>query len=182
MLPGRQYLMKINNQSVVATVTDLKYKINVHNFAQEAGKTLTLNEIGVGNLSLAKPVPFDAYKDNRQTGGFVLIDRQSNNTVAAGMLEFSLRRAANVVWQDLEIAKAERASQKHQRPAVLWFTGLSAPASLRSRIWLRNDCLTSVVIHTRWMATMSGTVSTRIWALKTPTGWRISGGSRKFRG
>ncbi|MEL7488113.1 MAG: adenylyl-sulfate kinase, partial [Pseudomonadota bacterium] len=125
MLPGRQYVMKINNQSVVATVTDLKHKVDVHNFSQEAGKTLALNEIGVCNLSLAKPIPFDAYKDNRQTGGFILIDRHSNHTVAAGMLDFSLRRAANVVWQDLEIDQKARAGQKHQTPAVLWFTGLS---------------------------------------------------------
>ncbi|MEM9169320.1 MAG: sulfate adenylyltransferase subunit CysN [Pseudomonadota bacterium] len=125
LLPGRQYLMKVNNDTLPATVTELKYKVNVNNFLHEAGKTLALNEVGVCNLSLAKSIPFDAYKDNRQTGSFILIDRQTNNTVGVGMLEFSLRRAANVVWQDLEVGKIERAGQKLQKPAVLWFTGLS---------------------------------------------------------
>ena len=125
MFPGRQYAMKVNNQMIPATITDLKHKVNVNNFAHEAGKTLELNEVGVCNLSLGKPIPFDAYKENRQTGSFILIDRNTNNTVGVGMLDFSLRRAANVVWQDLEIGKAERAAQKHQKPAVLWFTGLS---------------------------------------------------------
>jgi bifunctional enzyme CysN/CysC len=125
LFPGRSYVMKINNQTVAASITELKHKINVNNFMHEAGKTLELNEIGVCNLSLAKPVPFDPYQDNRQTGSFILIDRHSNTTVGAGMLNFSLRRAANVVWQDLEVGKEARASQKHQKPAVLWFTGLS---------------------------------------------------------
>ena len=125
MFPGRQYAMKVNNQIIPATITDLKHKVNVNNFAQEAGKTLELNEVGVCNLSLGRPVPFDAYKENRQTGSFILIDRNTNNTVGVGMLDFSLRRAANVVWQDLEVGKPERAAQKHQKPAVLWFTGLS---------------------------------------------------------
>ena len=125
MFPGRQYLMKINNQVLPATITDLKHKVNVNNFAQEAGKMLALNEVGVCNLSISKPVPFDPYQDNRDTGSFILIDRNTNNTVGVGMLDFSLRRAANVVWQDLEIGKPERAGQKHQKPAVLWFTGLS---------------------------------------------------------
>ncbi|MEM9495967.1 MAG: sulfate adenylyltransferase subunit CysN [Pseudomonadota bacterium] len=125
LLPGRQYRLKANNQTVAATVTDLKYRVDVNDFSQEAAKTLALNEIGVANLSLAQPIPFDAYKDNRQMGAFILIDRHTNATVGAGMLDFSLRRAANVVWQDLEVGRDERAGQKHQRPAVLWFTGLS---------------------------------------------------------
>ena len=125
LLPGRQYRMKTGNQTVPVTVTDLKNKVNVNNFSREAGKTLGLNEVGVCNLSLGQAIAFDPYTDNRQTGSFILIDRQSNETVGAGMLDFSLRRAANVVWQDLEIGKAERAAQKHQKPAVLWFTGLS---------------------------------------------------------
>ncbi|NHK28898.1 sulfate adenylyltransferase subunit CysN [Parvularcula flava] len=125
MFPGRQYIMKINNQTVPATVTDLKYKVNVNNFAHEAGKSLALNEVGVCNLSLGKPIPFDSYKKNRHTGAFILIDRQTNATIGAGMLDYSLRRAANVVWQDLEVGKVERANLKHQKPAVLWFTGLS---------------------------------------------------------
>jgi len=125
MFPGRQYIMKVNNQTVPATVTDLKYKVNVNNFAHEAGKSLALNEVGVCNLSLGKPIPFDPYTKNRHTGAFILIDRQTNATIGAGMLDYSLRRAANVVWQDLEVGKMERASLKHQKPAILWFTGLS---------------------------------------------------------
>ena len=125
LFPGRQYRMKINNQTVLASVTALKEKVNVNTLASEAGKTLELNEIGICNVSLSQPIAYDAYNQNRQMGGFILIDRQTNETVGAGMLSFSLRRAANVVWQDLEIGKPERAAQKHQRPAVLWFTGLS---------------------------------------------------------
>ena len=125
LFPGRQYRIKTNNQTIHASITTLKHKINVNTLVHEAANTLELNEIGVCNIGLAKPVTFDAYKDNRQLGSFILIDRQSNETVAAGMLDFSLRRAANVVWQELEISKTERAEQKHQRPCVLWFTGLS---------------------------------------------------------
>ena len=125
LFPGRQYIMKVNNETLSATITDLKYKVNVNDFSREAGKTLALNEVGVCNLSLGKPIPFDPYAKNRHTGAFILIDRQTNATIGAGMLDFSLRRAANVVWQDLEVGKAERAGQKHQKPAVLWFTGLS---------------------------------------------------------
>ncbi len=125
MFPGRQYLLKTNNQLVSATITELKHKVDVNNFAHEAGKTLALNEVGVCNISLAKPIAFDPYKDNRHTGSFVLINRQTNETVGVGMLDFSLRRAANVHWQALEVGKPERATQKHQKPAVLWFTGLS---------------------------------------------------------
>ncbi len=125
MFPGRQYILKANNQQTPATVSDLKYKVNINNFSHEAGKTLDLNEVGVCNLALGRSIPFDPYKNNRQTGSFILVDRHTNNTVGVGMLDFSLRRAANVVWQDLEVGKRQRAKQKHQRPAVLWFTGLS---------------------------------------------------------
>lgn len=125
LFPGRQYRLKINNQSVLASVTALKEKVNVNTLASEAGKTLELNEIGVCNISISQPIAFDPYRSNRQMGGFILIDRQTNETVGAGMLGFSLRRADNVVWQDLEIGKPQRAAQKNQKPAVLWFTGLS---------------------------------------------------------
>ena len=125
LFPGRQYRMKINNQSVLASITSLKEKVNVNTLASEAGRTLELNEIGICNISISQPIAFDPYKNNRQMGGFILIDRQTNETVGAGMLGFSLRRADNVVWQDLEISKPQRAAQKNQKPAVLWFTGLS---------------------------------------------------------
>ena len=125
LLPGRQYRLKTGNKTVGASVTKLKHRIDVNDFSEEAAKILELNEVGECNISLAQPIAFDPYADNRRTGSFILIDRQTNETVAAGMLDYSLRRAANVVWQDLEIGREERAAQKHQRQAVLWFTGLS---------------------------------------------------------
>jgi bifunctional enzyme CysN/CysC len=125
LLPGRQYILQTNNASTRCTVSDLKYKINVNSLSHEAGKTLTLNEVGVCNLALGKPIAFDPYKDVRPTGSFILIDRQTNATIAMGMIDFSLRRADNVVWQELDVDRTARASAKHQRPAMLWFTGLS---------------------------------------------------------
>lgn len=125
LLPGREYLLKTTNKTVRASITHLKCKVNVNDFSHEAGKTMELNEVGICNLSLGQAIAFDSFKDNRETGSFILIDRQSNETVGAGMLDFSLRRASNVVWQDLEVGKSQRSAQKHQKPAVLWFTGLS---------------------------------------------------------
>ena len=125
LLPGRQYRLKTGNKTVGASVTKLKYRIDVNDFSHDPAKVLNLNEVGVCNLSLAQPVAFDPYADNKRTGSFILIDRQTNETVAAGMIDFSLRRAANVVWQELKVGRDERATLKHQRPAVLWFTGLS---------------------------------------------------------
>ncbi len=125
MLPGRQYLFKTANNTVPGQVSKLKHKIDVNTLAEKPGKTLALNEIAAVNLNLSAPIAFDPYKENRQTGSFVVIDRQTNATVGAGMIDFSLRRAANVVWQDLEVGREERAALKHQRPAMLWFTGLS---------------------------------------------------------
>ncbi len=125
LFPGRQYLLKTTNKTVPASVTNLKHKVNVNDLSEEAGKTLELNEVGVVTLSLGAPIAFDAYNDNRMTGSFILIDRHTNATVGVGMLDYSLRRASNVVWQDLNITKAERAEMKNQKPAVLWFTGLS---------------------------------------------------------
>ncbi len=125
LLPGRQYRIKTDNLTVLGSVTKLKYRVNVDTLAHEAAKTLELNDIGVCNISLARPIVFSPYRENRRLGSFIIIDRQTNETIGAGMLDFSLRRAANVVWQDLEVGKAERAAQKHQRPCVLWFTGLS---------------------------------------------------------
>ena len=124
LMPGRSYLMKINHCTVAATVTDLKHQIDVNTLAKLAAKTLALNEVGVCNLSIARPVPFDPYADNRDTGAFILIDRYSNETVAAGMIDFALRRASNIHHQNLTVGKAERSSLMHHRPAVLWFTGL----------------------------------------------------------
>jgi bifunctional enzyme CysN/CysC len=125
MLPGRQYLLKIGARTVPVSVTELKHKIDVNTLDHSAAKTLALNEVGYGNLSLAQPIAFDPYIENRDTGGFILIDRFSNNTVGAGMIDFGLRRATNVHWQALDVDKVARAELKGQKPAVLWFTGLS---------------------------------------------------------
>ncbi len=132
LLPGRTYLMKINNCAVAATVTELKHQIDVTTLAKLAAKTLGLNEAGVCNLSISRPVPFDAYADNRDTGAFILIDRYSNETVAAGMIDFALRRATNIHRHNLTVSKAERSKLMHHKPAVLWFTGL--PGSGKSTI------------------------------------------------
>ena len=125
LLPGRQYLLKIGTRTLPATVTELKHKIDVNTLDHSAAKTLALNEVGYGNFSLAQPIAFDPYMENRDTGGFILIDRFNNNTVGAGMIDFGLRRATNVHWQALDVNKAVRAEQKSQKPVVLWFTGLS---------------------------------------------------------
>lgn len=125
LLPGRSYILRTETDQTPATVTALKYKVDVNTFAKEAAKHLELNETGVANLSTQAPIAFDAYADNRVTGAFVLIDRLTNATVGAGMITHPLWRASNVHWQALDVEKTARAGQKHQRPAVLWFTGLS---------------------------------------------------------
>ena len=125
LLPGRQYLLKLATAAVPAQVTALRYKIDVNTLDKLAAKTLRLNEIGYANFSLAQPLAFDSYADNRDMGGFILIDRFSNATVGAGIIDFGLRRATNVHWQALDVDKNARAGLKHQKPAVLWFTGLS---------------------------------------------------------
>jgi bifunctional enzyme CysN/CysC len=125
LLPGRSYWLKIGAKTVSASVTEPKYKINVNTLEHLAAKQLELNEIAVCNISLDQPVAFDPYADNHDTGGFILIDRITNGTVGAGMIRFALRRAQNIHWQALDVSKATRAAAKNQRPAVLWFTGLS---------------------------------------------------------
>ncbi|WP_019928990.1 sulfate adenylyltransferase subunit CysN [Nocardia sp. BMG111209] len=125
MLPHRPYLLKLGARTVTATVAAPKYKVNVNTLEHTAARTLELNEIGVANLELDRRIPFDPYAENRDMGGFILVDRFTNATVAAGMLHFALRRADNVHWQSVEVDKAARAREKRQHPAVVWFTGLS---------------------------------------------------------
>ncbi len=125
MLPGRQYLMKIGARTVPVSISELKHKVDVNTLEHLAGKTLHLNEVGYSNIYAAQPIAFDSYGENRDTGGFILIDRFTNGTVAAGMIDFGLRRATNVHWQALDINKNARSELKGQKPAVLWFTGLS---------------------------------------------------------
>ena len=125
MLRGRSYLMKIGARTVTATVMPLKYKINVNTLEHVAASSLDLNEIGVVDFEIDRQIAFDPYLENRETGGFILIDRITNDTVGAGMLRFALRRSQNLHLQALDLDKAAHASIKGQKPAVLWFTGLS---------------------------------------------------------
>jgi len=125
MLPGRSFLLKIGTRTVLATVTELKYRLDVSTQAQLAARRLDLNDIGVCNLALDQAVAFDPYASNRDTGGLILIDRVSFDTVAAGMLHFALRRSHNIQPQAQDVDRAARAAIKGHKPAVLWFTGLS---------------------------------------------------------
>jgi bifunctional enzyme CysN/CysC len=125
LLPGRPYLMRIGASYVPVKVTALKHKLDVDTREQLAARTLALNEIGVCNLSTTSPIAFDAYAENRETGAFILIDRYSNATVGAGMIDFGLRRAANIHRQDVLVGRADHERLNGHKPAVLWFTGLS---------------------------------------------------------
>jgi bifunctional enzyme CysN/CysC len=125
MLPGRPYWLKLGNQLVSANIQAPKYQVNVNTMAHLAARTLDLNAIGVANLSTDRPISFESYADSRDLGGFILIDKMTNATVAAGMLHFSLRRSQNVHWQAFDVSREAHARLKNQKPAVLWFTGLS---------------------------------------------------------
>jgi len=122
---GRAYWLKLGTQTVSVTVHEPKYTVNVNTMEHMAAKTLELNEIGVAEIITDKAIVFEPYAENRALGGFILIDKMTNGTVAAGMLNFSLRRSQNVHWQALDIGRKQHADLKNQKPAVLWFTGLS---------------------------------------------------------
>jgi bifunctional enzyme CysN/CysC len=125
LLQGRAYLLKIGTKTVTATVAPIKYRVNVNTLEHLAAKKLDLNDIGVVGLELSSAIAFEPYRDSRVLGGFILIDRLSNNTVGAGLLHFALRRSQNVHWQALDVNKRARALLSHQKPCILWFTGLS---------------------------------------------------------
>ncbi len=125
LLPGRGYWLKLGTQTVSATVQQPKYAINVNTLEHLSAKTLELNAIGVAELATDKPIVFEPYAQSKALGGFILIDKLTNRTVAAGMLNFSLRRAQNVHWQPTDITREDHAALKNQKPRVLWFTGLS---------------------------------------------------------
>jgi bifunctional enzyme CysN/CysC len=125
MLRGRSYLLKVGTQTVVATVSPLKYKVDVNTLERIAANKLELNDIGVCHLELSEPIVFEPYSESRDLGGFILIDRITNTTVGAGLLHFALRRSSNVRWQVLDINKAARADLNGHKPCVVWFTGLS---------------------------------------------------------
>ncbi|MEQ8651854.1 MAG: sulfate adenylyltransferase subunit CysN [Kiloniellales bacterium] len=125
MLPGRPYLMKMGARSASVQLGSPKYKVNVNTMEQLAAKTLELNEIGVCNIALDRDVAFEPYQQDEAMGGFILIDRMTNNTVGMGMIDFALRRASNIHWQAIAVDKHARAELKQQKGCVLWFTGLS---------------------------------------------------------
>lgn len=125
MLPERTYVARFAADQAIARVTDLTHLIDVNTLDRHAAKTLGLNEVGYCKIAVDRPVAFDAYKDNRQTGAFILVDKFTNATVAAGMIDFGLRRASNIEWHDMKVNKATRAKVNGQKPCVLWFTGLS---------------------------------------------------------
>jgi len=126
MLPERSYLLKIGTQTTTVQITDLKYAINVSGNGHQAATKLELNEIAVCNLATSNAIAFDTYAENVRTGSFILIDRISNEMVAAGMIDFGLHRGQNLSWQSFEISRELRAGMKNQNPAIIWFTGLSA--------------------------------------------------------
>ena len=125
MLPGRSYILKSGAQTARATITVPKYKVNVNTIERLPATKLELNEIGECNIAIDRKIVFDPYDDNKDMGSFILIDRLSNVTVGMGMLRFALRRSSNIHWQATDVSKETRAQMKAQKPAVLWFTGLS---------------------------------------------------------
>jgi bifunctional enzyme CysN/CysC len=125
LLPGRSYLLKCCVGTVSAQISTLKYKININTLQHEPAKTLELNEVGVCNLALGKAIAADPYRQNRATGGFILMDRFTNATVGAGMIDFPLRRATNIHWQAQQVTCELRSELKGQHPCVIWLTGLS---------------------------------------------------------
>jgi bifunctional enzyme CysN/CysC len=125
LLPGRQYYLKLATRSVLCVVSALKAKINVNTQQSQPARQLELNEVGIGNISIGGRVAFAPFREDKTLGSFILIDRQSNETAGAGLIDFSLRRAGNVVRQLLTVDKAQRSRIKHQRPGVVWLTGLS---------------------------------------------------------
>ncbi len=123
--PGRSYLLKIGAQQVPATITDLRFRTNVNTLEETAAKTLELNEVGTVTIATDKPLAFDSYETNAPTGAFILIDRISNATLGAGVIDFGLRRAQNLSYQSFDVNRQVRAEMKGQEPSIVWFTGLS---------------------------------------------------------
>lgn len=125
LIPGRAYYLQLGTTEVSASLAKPKYKINIETNEHNATKTLEINEIGVTILTTEREIPFTSYEENRELGGFILIDKISNQTIAAGLINFSLRRSKNIHWQKTDISREQRAAIKKQTPAVLWMTGLS---------------------------------------------------------
>ena len=175
MLPGRPYLMKIGTRTVGLTIGHPKYRIDVNNLDQLAATTLTLNEIGVCNISLDRPIPFDAYAENRDMGGFIIIDKLTQTTVGAGLLHFALRRSHNIHWQDVRVDKdGPRPTEppSPRRGVVHGSLGLGQVDDRQHRrVEAAHD---SVFAPTCSTVTTSATASTATSASPTPTGSRTS--------
>src|SRR4029078_11411920 len=125
MLRGRPYAIKLGTRMLTGSITATKHKVNVNTLERLAAKQLELNEIGVCNLSFDRAIPFDPYAENRETGGFILVDRITNATVGAGLLHFALRRSQNVHWQTIDVDNEAHVRLKGHQPCIVWFTGLS---------------------------------------------------------
>ena len=171
MLRGRSYELRLGPQSVLAQIGACKYKIDVEDLRQVPTRTLGFNEVGVCELALDRQIAFEPYAMSRENGGFILIDRLTNATVGAGMIDFALRRSHNIHWQSVDIDKSARASLKSQQPCCIWFTGLSG--SGKSTVANATSRKTQ---RTRWVcipicstATMLGTGSIATWALPRST-------------
>lgn len=132
LVAGRPYVVRLHTKETTATVTDIKHRVDVQTGARLAARTLAQNDIGAVNLSLSQPVAFAPYARSRALGAFIVIDKQTNDTVGAGMITHALRRSANIQWQHLDVNQASRAAIKQQTPMCLWFTGL--PGSGKSTI------------------------------------------------
>ena len=144
---GRSYLLKLATRTVPASVSELKYRIDINTFGQDEAATLRLNEVGLVHLTVNVPVAFDPYSENRTTGAFILIDRATNGTVAAGLIDHGLRKATNVFRQDGAVSRIDRARLKHQKPGIVWFTGLSGAgkSTIANRV---EGKLNAVGVHT----------------------------------
>ena len=176
LLPGRPYLMKLGSSTATCTVTHIKHGINVNTLERTPAATLAVNDIAVANIATDRRLPFDPYQANRETGGFVLIDRLTNVTVGAGMIDFALRRSDNIHWQALDVTKEARVAIKGHRPGVVWLTGLSGAGKSTIANALERGCTRWAATRRRSTATTSGTGSTAISASPTLTGWRTSAG------
>ena len=181
MLPGRRYLVKVGATTVGATIDQPKYQVNVNTLEHVAASTLALNQIGVANLYLDRPIPFDPYTENRDTGGFIIIDRMTNGTVGAGLIHFALRRADNVHWQAIEVDRgAARLAQGPTTRRGLVHRALGCRASRPSRTSSSASCTPPADTPISSTATTCATVSTATWASPRQTGWRTSAGRRRW--
>ena len=153
-VPGRSYNLKIGCLESQATCSQPKYKINTETNEQIATKNLELNDIGNVVLTAANELPFTSYQENRDLGGFILIDKYSNTTVAAGLINFALRRSQNIHWQTTDVSKSQRAAALSQKPAIFWMTGLSGSGNQPLQMQLSNNLQKKGFIHFSWTATI----------------------------